>query len=84
MMHKQSSLPLIEFNENCSSKSINMMIGGMLSMISQVMKKDVAENTPSQRDREIKLCFILSDYCFNIFANNKKQFESDHITISHC
>ena len=71
MMHKQSSLPLIEFNENCSSNSINMIIGGMLSMILQVMKRDVTEDTPSQMDREIKLCFILSDYFFNIFANKK-------------
>ena len=33
--------------------NINMMIGGMLSMISQVMKRDVMEDTPSRMDREI-------------------------------
>ena len=31
------------------------MIGCMLSLILQVMKRDVTEDTPSQMDREIKL-----------------------------
>ena len=32
-----------------------MMIGGMLSMVSQIMKRDVTDETPLQMDREIKL-----------------------------
>ena len=47
MMHKQKSLQLIEFNKNCSTDKINMMIGGMLSMISQVIKIDVTDDTLS-------------------------------------
>ena len=60
MMHKQSSLPVIEVNENCCSDSINMIIGGMLPIISHVMKRDMTKDTPSQIDGEIKLCVILS------------------------
>ena len=33
------------------------MIGGMLYMVSPVMKRDVTNDTPSQMDREIKLFF---------------------------
>ena len=55
IMHKQSSLQLLKVNKNCSSNSISMMVGGMLSMISQVMKRDVTDGTPSQMNREIKM-----------------------------
>ena len=33
------------------------MIGGMLFIISQVMKRDVTNDTPSRMDREIKLFY---------------------------
>ena len=59
-MHKQSSLPEIEVNENCSADSINMIIGGMLPIISHVIKRDMTKDVLSQIDGEIKLCVILS------------------------
>ena len=55
LMHKKSPLPLLEVNQSCSSHNICTMIGCMLSMISQVMKREVNEDTPLQMDREIKL-----------------------------
>ena len=83
MIRKQSSMPLIEVNENCSSNSINMMIGGMLSMISQVMKRDVMKDTPTRIDREIKLFLSYLNF-FQHLCKQKTQCGLDHITISHC
>ena len=70
MMYKQSSIPLIEVNENSSSDSTNMMIGGMLSMLSQVMNRDVTDGTPSQMDRDIKL-FLFYLNIVSIFLQTK-------------
>ena len=56
MIRKQILLQLIEVSGNCSSNSINMMIGGILSMISQVLKKNITEDTPIRMNIEIKLC----------------------------
>ena len=57
MMYKQSPSPLLEVNQSCSSNIICTMIGCMLSIISQVMKRDVTKDTPSQMDKEIKLFY---------------------------
>ena len=58
MMLKQSPLPLLEVNQSCSSNNICTMIGCILSMILQVMKRDVRENIPSQMDREMYLNIV--------------------------
>ena len=76
MMHKQSSLPLIKVNKNCSTDNINMMIRGMLSMISQVMKRDVTDDTSSRMDREIGLFLSY----LNIVSTHQNR-ESYHMTI---
>ena len=60
-----------------------MMIRGMLSMISQVMKRDVTDDTPSQMDREIKLCLSYVNIVSNLCKQNT-QFGSVHITIIRC
>ena len=83
MMHRQSSLPLIEVNKNCSTDNINLMIGGMLSMISLVMKRNVTDDTPSRMGREIKL-FLSYLNIVSASLQKKTQFGSDHTTISHC
>ena len=55
MYHPITTLQTDKGDKHCSKDNINMTIYGMLSMISQVMKKDVMDDTPSQMDREIKL-----------------------------
>ena len=59
MYHPITTLQTDEADKYCSKDNINMMIGGMLSMVSQIMKRDVTDETPLQMDREIKL-FLLS------------------------
>ena len=55
MIRKQILLQLIEVSGNYSSNSINMMIGGILSMISQVLKKNATKDTPIRMNIKIKL-----------------------------
>ena len=55
MYHPITTLQTDEADKHCSKDNINMMIGGMLSMVSQVMKRDATDETPLQMDREIKL-----------------------------
>ena len=67
MYHPITTLQTDKGDTHCSKDNINMTIYGMLSMISQVMKKDVTDDTPSQMDREI--FFIICKYCLKIYAN---------------
>ena len=55
MYHPITTLQTDKVDKHCSKDNINMMIGGMLSMVSQIMRRDVTDDTPSQMDREIKL-----------------------------
>ena len=59
------------------------MIGCMLSMISQVTKREVTEDTPTLMDREITL--FLS-YLNIVLTSCKKalQFGLTHTIVSHC
>ena len=61
MYHPITTLQTDKGDTHCSKDNINMTIYGMLSMISQVMKKDVTDDTPSQMDREIKLFLLYVD-----------------------
>ena len=73
---------LIEVNEKCSSNSTNMMIGGILSMISQVIKRGVTENASTRMNREIKLVYLI----WMLFLHLCKQniyLGLDHIIISY-
>ena len=54
MYHVITTLQTDKVDKHCSKDNINMMIGGILSMILQITKRDVTEDTPSQMVREIK------------------------------
>ena len=68
MYHLITTLQTDKADKHCSKDNINMMIGGMLSMVSQVMKRDVTDDTPSQMNREI-IFLIICKYCVKIYAN---------------
>ena len=55
MYHPITTLQTDKVDKHCSKDNIDMMIGDMLSMVSQIMKRDIMDDTPSQMDREIKL-----------------------------
>ena len=53
MYQSITTLQTYKVDKHYSKDNINTMIGGMLSMVSQVMKGDVTDDTPSQMDSEI-------------------------------
>ena len=83
MYHPITTLQIDKVEKHCSKDNINMMIGGMLSMVSQIMRRDVTDDTPSQMDREIKLCLSYVNIVSNLCKQNT-QFGSVHITIIRC
>jgi len=73
MYHPITTSQTDEADKHCSKDNINMMIGGMLSMVSQIMKRDVTDETPLQMDREIKL-FLSSVNIVSISLQTKYIF----------
>ena len=51
MYHPITTLQTDKVDKHCSKDNINMMIGGILFMVSQIMKRDVTDDTPSQMNR---------------------------------
>ena len=49
--HPITTLQTDKVDKHYSKDNINMMVGGILSMISQIMKRVVTEDTPSQMVR---------------------------------
>ena len=68
MYYPITTLQTDKVDKNCAKDNINKMIGGMLSMVSQIMRRDVTDDTPSQMGREI-IFFIICKYCLKIYAN---------------
>ena len=67
--HPIITLQTDKVDKHYSKYNINTMIGGMLSIVSQIMKRGVMDDTPSYMDREIKLFFIICKCCVKIYAN---------------